>query len=656
VAEHPLQRYNQAMAKANGSAPVESGEFARSFARWAARVRGRLAASRVATGATIGLLVGVGAAAGLWWMGQGELRPYSALLGVLGAWFGGWFAHRRRWSDGSVALYLDKQLASDEAIATAIDLQTRDERTAAHEMVLSHASDALRAKPPKGMWPRMWRVWHAVAPLAVGAIVWLSITQLPPTPVEQPPPPGTQLITLQDVDGLDKVIALSELDPRDEAQRQRLKKLSERAEKLREKLRKGMEKREAQDEIARLRDDVAAERQKLGSGSQRAGLEAAINKMGNNPDLSRAQKALGDRDLTAFDEEMEKLANSLEDADREAAKKALEEAAKAAREKGAEDVAKTLEEQKKLLEERSKRAKALKELAKAFGDGLSPEAKKALEDFERSGSGKDAQKLSDQLGKALENLSEEDRKKLAKKMKEQAGQIDPNGTDAMPMTKEQLEEMQKKLGTPEGQKQLAEQLKEWANQPPQSGESQRQKGLGDAQKGLNDAQKQLGTPMPTPGPQQGQQGQQGKGKGQQGKGKGQQGKGKGQQGQGKGQQGQGKGQQGQGKGQQGQGQGNQNDQGDGQGGPGPGGGQGDHAGSTKPIQGDSVRSRANARLNPGAPNRDTSLGRAPGRAGETANRQGTGRLGEVGASQVGNVERSEVPQEYREQVGRYFQP
>ena len=44
------------------------------------------------------------------------------------------------------------------------------------------------------------------------------------------------------------------------------------------------------------------------------------------------------------------------------------------------------------------------------------------------------------------------------------------------------------------------------------------------------------------------------------------------------------------------------------------------------------------------------------RAGETANQAGTGALGAAGPDQVGGVEHSEVPEEYREQVGRYFQP
>src|SRR5690606_35632127 len=108
------------------------------------------------------------------------------------------------------------------------------------------------------------------------------------------------------------------------------------------------------------------------------------------------------------------------------------------------------------------------------------------------------QDLADALGKALEQLSDEERKKLAEKLKEQAGQIDPDRSGASPMTKEQLEELQKELSTPEGQKQLADQLRDMANQPgPQSQNGQRQQQLEDAEKGLGQGQKQLeGMPMP----------------------------------------------------------------------------------------------------------------------------------------------------------------
>jgi hypothetical protein len=45
-----------------------------------------------------------------------------------------------------------------------------------------------------------------------------------------------------------------------------------------------------------------------------------------------------------------------------------------------------------------------------------------------------------------------------------------------------------------------------------------------------------------------------------------------------------------------------------------------------------------------------------GKAGGTANARGTGDLKVVGPSEVDGVERSEVPEEYREHVRQYFQP
>ena len=51
-----------------------------------------------------------------------------------------------------------------------------------------------------------------------------------------------------------------------------------------------------------------------------------------------------------------------------------------------------------------------------------------------------------------------------------------------------------------------------------------------------------------------------------------------------------------------------------------------------------------------------TMGRTSAKAGETANMAGTGALGNAAAEEVGGIEHSQVPEEYREQVGRYFQP
>jgi hypothetical protein len=74
------------------------------------------------------------------------------------------------------------------------------------------------------------------------------------------------------------------------------------------------------------------------------------------------------------------------------------------------------------------------------------------------------------------------------------------------------------------------------------------------------------------------------------------------------------------------------------------------------VDGQGVKSRATAKINKGRLMPGMVMGRTAGRPGETANTQGSGALGTVAPDEVGGVERSDVPEEYREQVGRYFQP
>jgi hypothetical protein len=644
------------------AAPGDDGarrRFHAAFRRLARRVRTRLALRKVLGGAALGLVLGAAASGAAWKWHQGALRPWAATAGLVGAAVGLAVAQRRRWDDTTVALYLDGKLGSDETIVTALELSGRstkqpgpglpeqqNESTAATSVesadlgeagavVIAQASERLDQVRGKAVRAPLWRVWHVALPLAAAAIAFVTWLPMPPTPVA-PTPPGVDKVTVADLVGLEKVIKLAELDARDDAQKKRLAALADEARKLREKLKTGVEKREAQADIAKLRDGITAEKLSLGDGEQRQGLESAIGKLGEKPELKDAAKALGDRDLTGFDDEMEKLANKLEASDREQAKKTLEEAAEAAKKNGAKDVAKMLEEQKRLMDQRGKQADALRELAEGLGKDLPPEAREALKDFQGSGSPADRQKLAESLGDALNGLSPEQRKQLAENLKKQLADNPPGeaggGGELDP---EQLKDLAERLGTPEGQKELAEQLKRMAEAPgPESEESERQRGLEQGEEGLGETEGQMGAPVPMPvagGPGQNGQGQN---------------KGPGQNGQGQSGDGQGNG--------QGDGQGQ--NQGDGQGGPGPGGGKGNHDGHTDPIDASGVRARADARVNKARPMPGVVMGRAAGRAGETANVQGQGALGQVAPQEVNGVERSDVPEEYREQVGRYFNP
>jgi hypothetical protein len=401
-----------------------------------------------------------------------------------------------------------------------------------------------------------------------------------------------------------------------------LRKLAEDAKKIRDKLREGVEKREAQAEIARLKDGIVAERLSLGEGEQRQGMESALGTLGENPALKTAQKALGDRDLVRLDEEMERLANKLEKADRERALKTLEEAMEAAKKAGAPGVARALAAERKRLAEQGKKADHLRELAKELGDTLGEEGKQALRDWNRSGAGKDEQKLAEKLEEALGKLTPEERKRLAENLKRKMKEAPADEMGPGP-SKRDLEDLADQLDTPEGRKRLEEELRRMAEEPPEgSEEGERQRGLDDAEDGADDAEKQLGG-VPLPLPLQGpgdtplNGGPKGHGPNRGGAG---------------------------------------GDEGAPMAGHTEGGGAGSHKGATGVVEGGEMRARAEGRLGKGRPMPGLVMGRSAGRAGDTANVLGQGALGAAAAGEIGGVEHSDVPEEYREQVGRYFKP
>ena len=610
--------------------------FRDAFKSFAGRVRRRLALERMLSGAAVGLVLGAGAAGAAWQTRHGALRPWMAAGGALGAAAGAIVARRKRWRDEEVALYLDGRLGGKESISTAIELDREDERDdPARAVVLSQATTVLEKANPKDARPRFVRAYHLAIPIGLAAIGYVSFIPLPALPPPPAAPPGAEQVKLADIKGLDKIIELANTDARDEAQRKRLDKIAEDTKKLREKLRDGIEKREAQAEIGKLKDAITAERLSLGDGEQRQGLESALGKLAENPDLKDAAKALGDRDLVSFDDAMESLANKLEKEDRERAKKTLEEAAEAARKQNAPDVAKAIEEQKKRLEDMAKKNEKLKELGKAIGEGLSDDAKEALKDLDSGkGGGKEQQKLAEKLEEALGKLTPEQRKQLAENMKKRAAEMSGEEAPGEGPSKEQLQELAEELESEEGQKRLAEELKKMAEPEGEgSEEGERQKRLEDAQKGAGEAEGQLGgAPMPVP-----MQGGQGNKPGQNGNKPGDKPGDK------------------NGSKNGGPGSGGK-DEGQPFAGHSEGGGPGDHKGQTGVVDGQGVKARATGPINKGKPMPGLVMGRTTGRAGESANIQGTGALGQAAAGELGAIERSDVPEEYREQVGRYFQP
>lgn len=584
------------------------------FAAHASRLRRRLSTRTALTGAAAGLVVGVVAALALWRGGRGPERWGALGLGVVGAAAGAAVARRRRLDDEEVALFLDQRLGTAEVVTTAIAAGgVGADEVRVH--VAREAERALVAADPKRLRVRVLSPWHAAAPIAALAIGYVAWMPLPPRDARAQPP-GADKVMLAEVKGLEKVAELAKLNARDEEQRKRLDKISKDAAALREKLREGAERREALAELGKLQDAVDAERLSLGDGEKRAGLEAALGRMAQDPLTKDAAKALADRDLVKFDEEMQKLANSREKADRERAKQILKEAAEAAKKGGAADVGKALDKQRELFEKRAARAEELRELQKALEGAMTPEQKKELDDLlQPPGADADAKKIAKGMGDALKKLTPEERKKLAEKLKKQ---LKERGEELDPASRSRLEDMARELSTPEGQKALEEELKRMANEDDKDSEAERQKRLDDAQRGLGDAQKQLGgapMPMPTPGaPGSGTPGQPGpKGSADPGN--------------------------------PGTPRGGTEDK-----------GTADHTGKSADVKADDLRARAQTKVNGKAPTAGITIGRTGGKEGDTANTRGTGAIGEVGKAETGGIDRGEVPEEYREQVGRYFQP
>jgi hypothetical protein len=615
---------------------AESREVARFhplFESWARRVRSRLLARRVLTGVTLGLALSVLPAAVAWQTRHGALRPLCALLGVAGASAGLVVARRRRWNDVDVALWLDDRLGTQEAIATAVELRNgAEDEDAARAVVVSTAATALAQAPEEDVRrarPVVLRPLHALAPLAIAALVFVARSPLPAAPVVAAAP-GESRVQMTQVEGLKKVMELGKAHARDEAQRQRLDALAKDADKLRVDLEKGLEKRDALDRIAKLRDDIAAEKLTLGDGERRAGLEAAISKLQQKDATKEAAKALGDHDLEKMDREMERIANAREKQDRDSARHALDDAAEAARSAGAPDVGKALEEQKQALEQREKRAEALRDLEKAMEDSgtASPEQQTESEALDRKGDDATARKLADAMGKALEKLTPEQRRRLAQRLREQARQQGKNGPQSDPQA---LKDMADGLSTAEGQQKLEDELQQLAEQDDQSPESQGQQDLDGAEQGADGAEGQLNGqgqgPGQVPAPGKGHGPGQGQGQGQ-----------------------------GDGQGESSGGSGAESGDGSGSGGHHHDTGTGPHDGHTGEVDTGTLRSRARGPMSkaPGMPGATT--GWTPGRADGTANVRGTGALGAAGPGEIEGVDHSDVPEEYREQVRQYFQP
>src|SRR5581483_9010686 len=175
--------------------------FERQFSQWAGRVRRRLAMRQILTGVAFGVTLGLLPAVVGWKLRNETVRRAAPVAALVGAIAGFAIARRKRWSDTDVALYLDGQLKSEEAIATAVELQSDeapDSDEEARAVVISKAQAALDGGKPKDAKPGVFRLVHLAAPLSIAAMAFVIRMPLPPAPIE-PLAPGSTLVQVNDV-------------------------------------------------------------------------------------------------------------------------------------------------------------------------------------------------------------------------------------------------------------------------------------------------------------------------------------------------------------------------------------------------------------------------------------------------------------------------
>jgi hypothetical protein len=233
----------------------------------------------------------------------------------------------------------------------------------------------------------------------------------------------------------------------------------------------------------------------------------------------------------------------------------------------------------------------------------------------------DAQALANALADALDKLTPEERERVAKALAEQRG----TGDGRPP------KDIASDGGAPRRAEDLANTLRELARAQAESEALARQRALDDAREGAERAEAQWGSrdgnstvPVPRPGANGGPSGSHGGGASGGPSGKD-----------------------------------GPPSPGAGQPGGSPGGsgrdtGTADHAGRTESLPAGTMSARAATRIQPGLPGGGTVTSRVPGQPGARAATPLDGTLGAARARELGALEQSDVPEEYREHVRKYF--
>ena len=591
----------------------EAHPFNQRLHLWAKRIRRRLLLRELVTGLTVGTSVALLGIAVAWWLGIATpARALPSLALLFGAALGILRYRRYRWTDQEVALFLDARLETHEVLSSALEAAAHPEEPLGAAVLLSASETLSRAPATTAKLTVLRRKHFGTALMSAAAAVLLYLPS-PPAALRGAQPasaaaPGK-------LSGLSAVEALASAPARTQEQAARLRQMAQDARRLREAWERGMDRRDALSKVATLRDSIRAERELFGDSASNAGREAAVEAMQGDRSLRRAASALGNGDLTGFDDAMAQLARDLEHRDRIHAKEILQQSAQAAAARGARTLAERMGAEAERMDNQGSGLDTLRELADALSSSLDPETRRLLEKQGNPGSPDAQRKLAQALAKALDGMSKQQRAALAQRLSER---LKEDSGEFSEMTREQLESMAEHLSSDSGQRELQKALSDLAQSTP--GEAAGPDGaLGEAERGLGETQRQLGMlPIPTPnGPP------------------------------------------GQGPGPTPQAEGNH---------PGPGqsgaeAATGQHRAPSSDenappagLDARPLQAKVSPRILPGLPMRTASLGRAHSRPGERALLPSQAALSAARPEALSGIERPEIPEEYRDHVGRYFQP
>ncbi len=142
-----------------------------------------------------------------------------------------------------------------------------------------------------------------------------------------------------------------------------------------------------------------------------------------DPEVAALRDALARGDLERVDEAVRRLADQREAASRQRAMEALSRAAQAARNAGAQDLANALEEERDLLRRRGASSELARAVAQALGD--TPAARRIAEHLGRNEQDQELSRALDEVMREMDRqLTAEERRRIAQAMARMANQAD----------------------------------------------------------------------------------------------------------------------------------------------------------------------------------------------------------------------------------------